>query len=49
MKEAPWLHTFIGELCSKPTQPLTIHCDNQGTIALSKDNKFHPRTKHIGI
>ena len=23
--------------------------DNQGAIALSKDNKFHARTKHIDI
>jgi hypothetical protein len=48
-KEALWLRTFIGELCGKPTQPLTIHCDNQGAIALSKDNKFHAWTKHINI
>src|SRR5882762_4938951 len=48
-KEALWLRTFIGELRGKPTQPLTIHCDNQGAIALSKDNKFHARTKHIDI
>ena len=48
-KEALWLRTFIGELRGKPSQPLTIHCDNQGAIALSKDNKFHARTKHIDI
>jgi len=29
--------------------PITITCDNQGAIALSKDNKFHTRTKHIDI
>lgn len=48
-KEALWLHTFIGELRGKQAPPLTIHCDNQGAIALSKDNKFHARTKHINI
>jgi hypothetical protein len=48
-KKALWLRTFIGELRSKLTQPLTIHCDNQGTIVLSKDNKFHTWTKHIDI
>ena len=26
-----------------------IKCDNQSAIALSKDNKFHQRTKHIDI
>lgn len=24
-------------------------CDNQGAIALAKDNKFHSRTKHIDL
>jgi hypothetical protein len=28
---------------------MTIHCDNQGVIALSKNNKFHARMKHIDI
>ena len=26
-----------------------MSCDNQGAIALSKDNKFHARTKHIDL
>ena len=26
-----------------------MNCDNQSTIALAKDNKFHSRTKHINI
>src|SRR5215510_7285230 len=30
-------------------QPIIISMDNQGAIALSKDNKFHTRTKHIDI
>ena len=46
---APRLCTFIGELCGRQALPLTIHCDNQGAIAWSKDNKFHARTKHIDI
>ena len=48
-KEALWLRTFIAELCGEDAQPLTINCDNQGAIALLKDNKFHARTKHINI
>jgi hypothetical protein len=31
------------------TEPLNINCDNQGAIALAKDNKFHACTKHIDI
>ena len=29
--------------------PLTLKADNQGAIALVKDNKFHARTKHIDL
>jgi hypothetical protein len=48
-KKALWLHTFIAELRGEPAQPLRINCDNQGAIAMSKDNKFHTRMKHIDI
>ena len=30
-------------------EPLTIMGDNQGAIALAKDNKFHLRMKHIDL
>ena len=33
-------------LCSRP---ITIHEDNQGTIAMSKNPIQHKRTKHIDI
>lgn len=48
-REAQWLHSFIGELCGDMQEPLTINCDNQGAIALSKNNKFHSYMKHINI
>src|SRR5258705_11978898 len=48
-KEALYLRNFVGEIKEKFSKPLTINCDNQGAIALSKDNKFHSRTKHIDI
>ena len=48
-KEAPWLHSFLWELCSMPDDPLILNCDNQGAIALAKDNKFHVHTKHIDV
>jgi hypothetical protein len=28
---------------------VVIHCDNQGAIALAKNDQFHARTKHIDI
>ena len=48
-KEAIWLRGFMNEMYGKKKKPLTISCDNQGTIALVKDNKFHSRTKHIDL
>ena len=29
--------------------PITIYCDNQSTIAVSKNGGYNPRTKHIDI
>ena len=48
-KEALWLHSFLRELHSTPDDPLILNCDNQGAIALVKDNKFHACTKHIDV
>jgi len=49
-KEALWIRTFIGEFRDGfESLPIPINCDNQGAIALAKDNKFHARTKHIDL
>ena len=48
-KEALWLRSFLWELCSAPDDPLILNCNNQGVIALAKDNKFHTCTKHIDM
>ena len=48
-KEALWLRSFLQELRSAPDDPLILNCDNQGAIALAKDNKFHVRTKRIDV
>jgi hypothetical protein len=48
-KEALWLKTFINEVNRGIDGPLTLMADNQGVIALAKDNKFHSRTKHIDL
>jgi hypothetical protein len=47
-KEALWLHSFLKEIRGLHNAPLTI-CDNQGAIALSKDNKFHARDESAVI
>jgi hypothetical protein len=48
-KEAMWLRTFVSGITRQESGPLTIMGDNQGAIALAKDNKFHSRTKHIDL
>ena len=48
-KEALWLQSFINEVTGLDYWPLMIRCDNQGAMALAKDNKFHLRTKHIDL
>ena len=37
------------EITGQKVEPLTIKADNQGAIALAKDNKFHTQTKHIDL
>ena len=48
-KEVLWLHSFLWELRSASDDPLILNCNNQGAIALAKDNKFHTHTKHIDV
>ena len=48
-KEGIWLRSFMKEIRGGEEKPLTISCDNQGAIALAKDNKFHARTKYIDL
>ena len=48
-KEAIWLKRLITEIFNFPDEPITLHCDNQSAIALTKDNIAHSRTKHIDI
>ena len=43
-------HTYIlSEIRDAPRETMELSSDNQGVIALSKDNKLHQRTKHINI
>jgi hypothetical protein len=50
-KEVIWIHKLLRELPFLITHslPTTLFCDNQGAIDLSKDSKFHARTKHIDV
>lgn len=48
-KEAEWEQSFLAGLHFSQPQPTTIFCDNQSTIALVGNPRFHARTKHIEI
>jgi hypothetical protein len=47
-KEAIWLRGIYSELCGI-SSCVTIHCDSQSAICLTKDQMFHQRTKHIDM
>ena len=48
-KEVLWLWNFVNEMRGEKDELLRLNCDNQGAIALAKDNKFHSQTKHIDL
>nr|GFC59444.1 retrovirus-related Pol polyprotein from transposon TNT 1-94 [Tanacetum cinerariifolium] len=48
VKEAIWLKGLLEEL-SVELNRVTVNCDNQGAIHLSRNHVFHERTKHINV
>jgi hypothetical protein len=46
-KEVLWLQKMMADIGQGPPAPTVIWCNNQGAIATTKDDAFHPRTKHI--
>jgi hypothetical protein len=46
--EAIWLRTWLKEVFNQEIC-IKMFCDNQSAIALSKNDTFHQRTKHIDI
>jgi len=47
-KEVIWLHRLIGEIF-RPLHLTPLYLDSQTAIALTKDDSYHARTKHIDI
>jgi len=35
------------KIVKSASDPMTIYCDNTATIAVTKDPKYHGKTKHI--
>jgi hypothetical protein len=48
-KELVHIDMQLGELGEAPGRPVTLFGDNQGAIALTKEARFHERTKHVRI
>ena len=48
VKEALWLSGLVREL-KLEQKAITVFCDNQSALQLSKNQVFHERTKHIDI
>ena len=48
-KEALWARQFVSKVFSPITQPLTLYCDSQSAITLTKEGLYHARMKHIDI
>ncbi len=48
-QEAVWLRQLMKDLQMDCNTAMTIHEDNQGTIAMSRNPVLHKRTKHIDI
>jgi hypothetical protein len=46
-RQGVWLRRMLEELNCKQTGAIIISCDNQSTIAMSRNLVFHNRTKHI--
>ena len=48
-QEAVWLRSLLADVGLTPKTATVVREDNQGAIALGKNPKDHPRTKHIDV
>jgi Reverse transcriptase (RNA-dependent DNA polymerase) len=48
-KEVIWLRRLLSKLHQLLPSPTTLRIDNQSTIAIAKNPKFHDHTKHIEV
>lgn len=47
--EITWMVRLLGDLGVVNLKPVTLYCDNQSAIHITKNPEFHERTKHIEI
>lgn len=50
-KEAEWLREILHEipLWPKPIAPISIHCDNEATLARAYSQVYNGKSRHIGL
>ena len=48
-QEVVWLRRLLNDIGETQDQPSIMNEDNQGAIELSKNPRFHNRTKHIDV
>ena len=48
-KESAWLSQLMHDITGKSGTPMLLYGNNQGSLTLSQDPKFHGRTKHIQL
>ena len=48
-QEVIWLRLLLKDMSKNPQHATTLHCDNQGALALSKNPLFHSRSKHFDV
>ena len=48
-KEAMWIRMFLAKIGHLLTQRVTLYCNNQSAISVSKNNQFHVQKKHIVV
>lgn len=48
IKKAIWLKGLVSELGLKQSA-VTVNCDSSSAIQLSKNPKYHERTKHVDV
>ena len=45
--QAVWLRRILEDMKQHQSEATIIHCDNQSTIAMTKNPMYHNRTRHI--
>lgn len=48
-QEVMWLKQLLSDMNYPITQPITLFCDNQGALALTKNPLYQSRSKHFDI